>query len=347
MASSYKMLVMLPVMFAARKLDGEDPNVIYWLRIAYFSMQSIIVLLVAYTYLQCSIVAGKSSGDKEKKIYVPPAAQPFADPNAKKKYTETTLSKHLVSQARSLLGSTLFGIAMTSGLHFYRGMVIGLAIQSIMGPINLTDNKLVKAFCFGIKDSTLFDEKTAEELTNDDEVVDESGNPIVRTIGGTGTKKTIKSGTTPVSLEELLLDTWDDGAKADLGPLMAQLTKKNANHATKENGWTPLMILSGLGGVKGNGSAIRQVIALGGNPAITDVEGWNAMHWAAFHGSAEAAKVLATEDGKLWDVKDKEGKKALEHARAEGNDDVAKVLEEIEADLKAPKAKDDGLRKRK
>jgi hypothetical protein len=256
------------------------------------------------------------------------------------------MAKHLVSQARSLLGSTLFGIAMTSGLHFYRGMVIGLAIQSIMGPINLTDNKLVKSFCFGIgaDGETLFDEKTAEELTNDDEVVDESGNPVVRTIGGT--TKTIKS--TPVSFEDLLLDTWDDGAKADLGPLMAAITKKNANHKTKENGWTPLMILSGLGGVKGNGSAIRQVIALGGDPGITDVEGWNAMHWAAFHGSAEAAKVLATEgDGKLWDVKDKEGKKALEHARAEGNDDVAKVLEEIEEDLKAPKAKDDGLRKRK
>jgi hypothetical protein len=76
MASSYKMLVMLPVMFAARKLDGEDPNVIYWLRVAYFSMQSIIVLLVAYTYLQCTIRAGKLTADsKEKKIYVPPAAQ--------------------------------------------------------------------------------------------------------------------------------------------------------------------------------------------------------------------------------------------------------------------------------
>lgn len=236
---------------------------------------------------------------------------------------------------------------MTSGLHFYRGMVIGLAIQSIMGPLNLTDNALVKAFCFkkgGLADDErIFEEKTADELTNDDEVVDESGNPVVRKIGG-GAAATKKTG----SFEELLLDTWDDGAKADLGPLMAAVTKKNCNTKTKENGWTPLMVLSGLGGVKGNGSAIRQVVALGGNPAILDVEGWNAMHWAAFHGSAEAAKTLGKE-GKLWDVKDKEGKKPLEHARAEGNDDVAKILEEIEAEVNAPsdKAKDDGLRKRK
>lgn len=342
MANSYKMLVMLPVMFAARKLDGEDPNVIYWLRVAYFSMQSIIVLIVLFTYLQ---VMSAAKGNQNKTVYVPPAAQPFADPNAKKKYTETTLGTHLLSQARSLLGSTLFGIAMTSGLHFYRGMVIGLAIQSVMGPINLTDNALVKAFCFGkgLRDEDrIFDEKTADELTIDDEVVDESGNPVVRTIAGAATKK--QTG----SLEELLLDTWDDGAKADLGPLMAAITKKNCNETTKENGWTPLMVLSGLGGVKGNGSAMRQVIALGGNPAIVDVEGWNAMHWAAFHGSAEAAKTLGKEGG-LWDVKDKEGKNALTHARAEGNDDVAKILEEIEAEVNAPTdtTKEEGLRKRK
>mmetsp|Transcript_6283 Transcript_6283/g.10403 ORF Transcript_6283/g.10403 Transcript_6283/m.10403 type:complete len:348 (+) Transcript_6283:224-1267(+) len=347
MANSYKMLVMLPVMFAARKLDGEDPNVIYWLRVAYFSMQSIIVMLVLYTYIQASSAA---KGKENKVVYVAPAAQPFADPNTKKKYTQTTLGTHLLSQARSLLGSTLFGIAMTSGLHFYRGMVIGLAIQSIMGPINLTDNALVKAFCFGKglqDDDRLFEEKTADELTHDDEVVDESGNPVVvrTTIGGAAAGKN-ESGTT--TLEELVLDTWDDGAKADLGPLMAAITKKNCNAKTKENGWTPLMVLSGLGGVKGNGSAMRQVIALGGNPAITDVEGWNAMHWAAFHGSAEAAKTLGKE-GSLWDVKDKEGKKALEHARAEGNDDVAKILEEIEAEVNAPtdKTKEEGLRKRK
>lgn len=227
---------------------------------------------------------------------------------------------------------------MTSGLHFYRGMVIGLAIQSIMGPLNLVDNALVKAIFLkgGFKEEDkLFEEKTAEELTPEDEVVDDAGNVVVRTIGE-GAK---------ASFEDLLLDTWDAGAKADIGPLMKEISKKNCNFVTKENSWTPLMILSGLGGVKGSGSAIRQVIALGGNPGMTDAEGWNAMHWAAFHGSAEAAKVLCKE-GKLYDVKDKEGKSPLEHARAENNDDVAQILEEILEPVTAEK-KDEGLRKRK
>lgn len=273
--------------------------------------------------------------------------KPFADPNAKKKYTETAYGAHVLSQARSLLGSTLFGIALTAGLHFYRGMVIGLFMQAVMGPLNMVDNALVKAVLVGKgirPEDKIFQEKAADELTADDEVVDESGNPVVRSITNNRSAGA-SAGTTDKtkSLEDIMLDTWDDAAKADIGPLMNALNKKNCNHRTKESGWTPLMILSGLS-VKGSGSAIRQVKELGGNPAIVDADGWNAMHWAGFHGSLEAAKALRDE-GKLYLVKDKEGKTAIEHARAEGNDDVAKVLEELEAANSTKK--DDGLRKRK
>ena len=66
------MFVMLPVMFLARKIDGEDPNVIYWLRVAYGTVQVICVLIVAYTYIQAS--AASSSNSARGKIYVPPAA---------------------------------------------------------------------------------------------------------------------------------------------------------------------------------------------------------------------------------------------------------------------------------
>jgi hypothetical protein len=67
-----KMFVMLPVMFLARKLDGEDPLVVYWLRVAYVVVQVICVLAVGYTYLQASTIA---KGDASSKVvYVPPAA---------------------------------------------------------------------------------------------------------------------------------------------------------------------------------------------------------------------------------------------------------------------------------
>lgn len=62
---------MLPVMFLARKLDGEDPFVIYWLRIAYCCMQLLCVAAVMYTYYKAS-AAQASIGFQV--VYVPPAA---------------------------------------------------------------------------------------------------------------------------------------------------------------------------------------------------------------------------------------------------------------------------------
>jgi len=72
MAGFNKMFVMVPVMLAARKLDGEDPNVVYWLRVAYFSVQALIILLVAYTYIQATTIAAKAGNDRV--VYIPPAA---------------------------------------------------------------------------------------------------------------------------------------------------------------------------------------------------------------------------------------------------------------------------------
>ena len=72
MVAFNKMFVMVPVMLAARKLDGEDPNVVYWLRVAYFSVQSVIILVVAYTYIQATTVASQPGNDRV--VYIPPAA---------------------------------------------------------------------------------------------------------------------------------------------------------------------------------------------------------------------------------------------------------------------------------
>jgi hypothetical protein len=260
-----------------------------------------------------------------------------------------------LSTARSLLGSTLFGLCLTIGLHIYKGMVVGLAIQTVMGPLNLAENPLIKALFFGggsiTPEAKLFDEKAANELTSEDEVVDESGNPLVRSGSSSSSGGAItgaqndKKEKTIMSLEEVMLDTWDAGAAADISNLMSTLTEQNCNHQTKDDRWTPVMILAGLGQVKGTASAIRQAIKLGANPAISDKEGWNALHWAAFHGNAEAAQELA-KDLSLLDTTDKEGMTPLETAKKENNNDVVKVLEEAEASADTPEEAD-GLRKRK
>lgn len=345
------MFVMVPVMLAARKLDGEDPNIVFLLRCSYGTVQFLIFLITAYVYIQATAVSTGAGSDRT--IYVAPPPQPFEDPNAKKKYTEQKFGAHVASQARSLLTSTVFGVMMTLGLHWYKGMIVGLAIQTIMGPLSLIENPLAKAVLMGgglqnAAEKKIFGEKAREELTSDDEIVDSAGNAVVLKKAPKKEKKDTRS------FEEILLDTWDAGAEADIGSLMAAMKKSNINFRTEESGWTPIMIMAAIG-VKQTTSAMKQMKALGADPAITDEEGWNALHWTGFHGGVDGAKFLVSESGYsciklgLHKVTDKDGKTALEHAKAEGNDAVAKIISDaISAEsTKGEKETDEGLRKRK
>lgn len=258
--------------------------------------------------------------------------QPFADPNAKRKYTQIAYGQHVLSTARSLVGSTLFGIVMTCGLHYYKGMVMGLAIQTVMAPINLWENVLVRTLLWRgasalTPESAVFDEKLSlAQLSATDEVVDEQGNPVARTLPASNNSMKNSLTKKKRSLEEIMLDTWDQGVKADLTELLAALNKANVNTPTKADAWTPLMILSGLN-CPASVSAIQHVVnELQADVTIIDKDGWNCLHWAAFHGSLPAATELRHHTACLT-VKDKEGQTPAETARAEGNTAVADLLE--------------------
>jgi len=252
---------------------------------------------------------------------------------------------------------------MTVGFHYYKGMIIGLAIQSVMAPFNIMDNALVKAVLagqFSKEDETfhgkIFKEKHEGDLVAGDEIVDETGQVIVisKPEEKSKDKKEIASSSSSKSFEEILLDAWDSGSEADLTPLLQALTKKNADFKTSESGWTPLMIVSAMNS-KDTTAAMEKLKSLEADCTITDEEGWNALHWAAYHGSANGAKFLVSAEGfdgihlGLHLVKDKEGKDALYHARNEGNDDVLAVIEAAmtKKEESGGLSSQDGLRKRK
>ncbi len=286
----------------------------------------------------------------------------MADPNAKPQYTRAKVGEYAVNAAFKLLGSTIFGICMTVGLHWYKGMIIGLAMQTVMGPLNLMENAFAKAIIVGggfksSKDNEeavsafrklrMFGEKYRDEMTDKDDIVDSTGAKIVLK------KSKPKASEKPKSFEDLLLDTWDDGTKADIGPLVKALKKDNINHKTKESGWTPLMIMAAIG-AEGSNDAIKKMKTLGASASLTDKEGWNALHWAAFHGSASGAMALMDVfDGMklgLHLAKDLEGMTPLDHAVKEKNDDVASFLKsKITAALTGQDgiADQSGIRKRK
>lgn len=257
---------------------------------------------------------------------------------------------------------------MTLGLHWYKGMVVGLAMQSVMGPLNFFENPFAKSIFFGggggggggEKEGEgtgtkggkrrYFDEKYRDEIGDNDEIVDKEGKLIIlkkaKKEKGTGKAK---------SFPDLLLDTWDNGTAADIGPVVKALTKDNVNVKTEENGWTPLMIMSAIG-AKGATDAMKKLKVLGADAKITDNEGWNALHWTAFHGSVEGAKVLMEDfDGMklgLHLVKDTAGMTPLDHAIKEENSTVAsflksKVESAIITDQVDGIAEKEGIRKRK
>ena len=162
----------------------------------------------------------------------------------------------------------------------WKGMIVGLAIQSVMAPFNLYENPLVQAVLLrggfsGLKEKRIFGEKIREEMNDDDNVTDEQGNTIVLKSADSkkdnGRKK---------SFEDVVLDTWDLGEEADVAPFMSAMTKSNVNNVTKENAWSPIMVLSGLGAA-GVGDALKKMKDLGANPEIVDKEGWNALHWVS------------------------------------------------------------------
>jgi len=318
-----KLMVMIPLMLLSRKLDGEDPKIILLLRCTYGTVQTVLMLSIAYVIHRVNkLIASKWMHNSV--VYVPAVVPPFPPPapDAKKQYTQTTFSKHLQTTAYSLLKSTGGGICVTLALHAYKGMVVGLAMQSAMGPLNLYDNKLAKAVLFnqcGDSETSwrklrLFDEKYEGELSDQDELVDEKGEV-----------QKIKM----IPMEDLIRNIWDAAAEADLAPLVSRLNKENVNTRTKESGWTSIMIVSSLR-VKGNMDALVKLKLLGAKPEVVDEDGWNALHWAAFHGSIEGAQFLMEEfSGKgLEDAKDKDGKVPLDLAKGEGNDAVAKIMEQ-------------------
>jgi hypothetical protein len=60
-------------MLAARKLDGEDPNVIFYLRCLYGFVQTVAVMLVLFIYVKADAAAKESTNAV--KIYVPTPPQ--------------------------------------------------------------------------------------------------------------------------------------------------------------------------------------------------------------------------------------------------------------------------------
>jgi len=345
-----KMFVMLPMFYLTRKLDNTDPNVVFYCRVLYGVVQLFQIIGIMFIYRALR----RDNPRNATLCYVPPPPNPMeaftADPNnpPKKKYKASTYGVHLESLASKLVSSTVMGMAMTVGLHWYKGMIFGLAMQCVMGPFNFFENHLTKIFLLGAtkhkvtgeEDMSvrLFDEKLASELKPDDQIVDEQGKVVAtgRSLKSAGKKDKIAAAPAPPAWDDVLLNTWDAGRKADAALILKTLTLQNANDPTEdENRWTALMILSGLKNCRGWKKGMEALREHGAEADATDCDGWNALHWAAQHNHAEAARMILAPEGfdgvrkgRVYEVKDKEGKLPIDIAKEKKHEEVAKAIEE-------------------
>ncbi len=329
-------MVMLPVMLYARKLDAEDPQIVLLLRCTYAF--SLLLSVCASLYIRYKVSSPDFKKGLREKVYSPKPAGMFDDPTAPKKYLQKDERVLYAEKAQEMFTQTLMSACMTCGLHYYKGMVMGLAMQTVMGPFGLYENALVKKFILG--DSSAMGVKGEAELTDQEVVVEVDAAGKETVIKGPGAtamsikdrpKKATKGGkkVTKEELEEMILDTWDQAAEADLSALATVLTEANVNTSTAESGWTPLMVMSGTD-APGCTEALASLKLLGADVTIKDGEGWTALHWSAYHGNARAAKALcegfdAIEKG-LHEVKDKEGKDVKDLCDEEGNNDVWEAI---------------------
>ncbi|CCM07137.1 uncharacterized protein FIBRA_09473 [Fibroporia radiculosa] len=136
------LVISLVAMQAARKIDFNDPQILMFVRIAYVSVQTII--LAAYYYTSIKI---KQKNDMTVLKYVEPA-NPMAGKEDGQLVT-TTVKDYDLSETSKLIRGALIGVAMMAFMHGYMRYTQPLFVQALMGLKNLYDAKPVAIHILG------------------------------------------------------------------------------------------------------------------------------------------------------------------------------------------------------
>ncbi|KAF0689776.1 Aste57867_18795 [Aphanomyces stellatus] len=331
--SPWRMLIMLPMMFLMGKIDFENKLILNSARIAFFSVQVISILLGLYAK---SKIEAKPDN---RKIFVPTPKSPLDTSTENSPLTETTYHAHELAKVKEFIQQTAIGACISSFIHIQFGVNQVVVIQSVMGPLNLFDNAILKKHVFGIGGPRYWDEKLEGEPLDAQPHPDAIDAPA-DAVAAPKKKGGKKSAAAP-SFGDAIKHAWDMGVEADFDKLVSLLKTDAEGIKTKTtDGWTALMVA--CGSPIDTEDVIKQLVTLGCPVRAADNDGWTALHWCAFHGCPEAAQVLLAAVSKddaafLVAAKDSQGRTPLEVASEESNGDVAEVLT----------ASGDGLRQRK
>jgi hypothetical protein len=147
-----KMLALPVMLFASRKIDFKDPEIVKYSQITFITVTVLILTMHFYAY---SRVTAKKN---EKTIYVPPKAKPAlpfglgppAEPVKPEDYTVTTLTDHETGLLKESAGSICMSMLITLFMSFKFNIHMSLVMQSVMLPLNSYDSIVLKKYILGI-----------------------------------------------------------------------------------------------------------------------------------------------------------------------------------------------------
>ncbi|KAI8059988.1 inorganic phosphate transporter [Gilbertella persicaria] len=132
----FNMGFLLVSMQLAKKIDWEDPDVLTYARIGYYSAQ---VLVVAMAYGLISII--KKKNDTTVLTYNAPAKPSLSGPTEAPATITTTVKDYDIEQVQQFIKSSVTSIFIISLMHFQFKFTQPLLMQSIMPVKNLLAHK--------------------------------------------------------------------------------------------------------------------------------------------------------------------------------------------------------------
>merc|ERR1711916_5010 len=136
------MMVVFGAIYFMKQIDMQDEENIFKLRILYYSVQSLILLINFYIY---SLIKSKNNQKQIYDVIAPTVSEP--NPQGKRKISIAQYdSEKWSEQVKQIVTTTL----IVSFIHFKMEAAAPLFIQSFLNPMNLlTKNKLFSAYIMG------------------------------------------------------------------------------------------------------------------------------------------------------------------------------------------------------
>jgi len=133
----------MPAMLLMGQLNFENPDNLLLLRVAFGSLQGLLLLASLFIYFKIS------SKNTQTKLRVPPAPAAWGMQQEPTEPEEMTVHDYDMAELRKFLMQILMSVGICSVIHYNWGYIPPLFIQSVMAPFTLFDFPLFKIHILG------------------------------------------------------------------------------------------------------------------------------------------------------------------------------------------------------